>query len=91
MVLHYAYVGIKKSEQKNSKDLIVDCEFLINVSPELYDSSTIMLDALSLETPVIQFILNSPNPSFNTIDEPISIFFENNDIEEILLKSYEHC
>ena len=73
-------------QTKNPYKLIEKSNFLITITPELYDSSTIMLDALSLETPVIQFILNSPNPSFNTIDEPISIFFENNDIEEILLK-----
>ena len=63
------------------------------ITPELYDSSTIMLDALSLETPVVQFILNPSNSSFNTIDEPISTFFENENIEEILLKymSNDYC
>ena len=73
-------------QTKNPYELIGKSHFLITITPELYDSSTIMLDALSLETPVIQFILGSPNSSFNTIDEPISTFFEDKNIEEILLK-----
>ena len=52
-----------------------------------------MLDALSLETPVIQFILDSSNSLSNTVDEPISTFFENDDVEEILQKymDYDYC
>ena len=85
--------NVKVFQTKNPYELIEKSNFLITITPELYDSSTIMLDALSLETPVVQFILNSSNSSFNTIDEPISTFFENENIEEILLKymSNDYC
>jgi len=73
-------------QTKNPYKLIEKSNFLITITPELYDSSTIMLDALSLETPVIQFILDSSNSLSNTIDEPISTFFENDNAEEILQK-----
>jgi len=66
-------------QTKNPYKLIEKSDFLITITPEIYDSSTIMLDALSLETPVIQFILDSSNSLSNTVDEPISTFFENDD------------
>ena len=73
-------------QTKNPYDLIEKSNFLITITPELYDSSTIMLDAILLETPVIQFILGTSNSAFNVLDEPISTFSENDNIEEIISK-----
>ena len=78
--------GITIFQTKNPYDLIEKSNFLITITPELYDSSTIMLDAILLETPVIQFILGTSNSAFNVLDEPISTFSENDNIEEIISK-----
>ena len=78
--------GITIFQTKNPYDLIEKSNFLITITPELYDSSTIMLDAILLETPVIQFILGTSNSALNVLDEPISTFSENDNIEEIISK-----
>ncbi len=73
-------------QTKNSKDLIVDCEFLINISPELYDSSTIMLEALILQKPVIQLILDEESLNISSLHSPIIQIHELKDFDEIIQK-----
>ena len=73
-------------QTKNSKDLIVDCEFLINVSPELYDSSTIMLEALILQKPVVQLILDDESLNISPLHLPIIQIHELKDFDEIIQK-----
>ena len=73
-------------QTKNSKDLIVDCEFLINISPELYDSSTIMLEALILQKPVIQLILEDESLNISPLHSPIIQIYELKNFDEIIQK-----
>ena len=73
-------------QTKNSKDLIVDCEFLINISPELYDSSTIMLEALILQKPVIQLILDDESLNISPLHSPIIQIHELKNFDEIIQK-----
>ena len=72
-----------KTIAENSKDLIVDCEFLINISPELYDSSTIMLEALILQKPVIQLILDDESLNISPLHSPIIQIHELKNFDEI--------
>ena len=58
-------------QTKNSKDLIIDCDLLINVSPELYDSSTIMLEGLILGKPTIHVILDDEFSEIIPLEYPI--------------------
>ncbi len=73
-------------QTKNSKDLIADSEFLINISPELYDSSTIMLEALILQKPVIQLALDGENLNSSSLHSPIIQLHELEDFDEIIQK-----
>ena len=77
-------------QTKNSKDLIVNCDFLINISPELYDSSTIMLEALILEKPVIQLILDNEFSNMTPLDSPIIQIHNLNDFNKIIEKILEN-
>jgi hypothetical protein len=47
-----------------------------------------MLDALTLETPVVQFILGLHDDSLVNVAEPISIFPENVEIKKALLNYF---
>ena len=51
---------------------------------ELYDSSTIMLDALTLEKPVVQFILGLNNDYSSNLEDPISVNSYQVEIKEVL-------
>ena len=73
-------------QTKNSKDLIVDCKFLINISPELYDSSTIMLEALILQKPVIQLTLDNESLNISPLHSPIIQIHELKYFDEIIQK-----
>ena len=61
-------------------------DFMITFTPELYDSSTIILDALVLNTPVLQLILDSQNTRFENKHTPILRFTENDDINKTISK-----
>ncbi len=67
-------------------ELIQNAEFMITFTPEFYDSSTIMLDSLVLNKPVLQIILDSSIDKFQNEDEPILQFMENDDINHIISK-----
>ena len=71
---------------KSPYELIQNAEFIITFTPEFYDSSTIMLDALVLNKPVIQIILDTSINEFQDEDEPILKFMENDDINHIISK-----
>ena len=75
-------------QTKSPYELIIKSKFIITITPELYDSSTIMLDALTLETPVAQFILGLQDYSDN-LTEPISIFPENMEIQNALSNYFD--
>jgi hypothetical protein len=64
--------------------------FLINISPELYDSSTIMLEALILEKPVIQLILDNEFSNMIPLDSPIIQIHNLNDFNKIIEKIFEN-
>ena len=73
-------------QTKSPHDLIVQSTFVVIITPELYDSSTFMLDALALKTPVLQFILGQPNLRFDNKNDPITTLSEDNNVEEIFSK-----
>ena len=69
-------------QTKNSKDLIIDCDLLINVSPELYDSSTIMLEGLILEKPTIHVILDDEFSEIIPLEYPIIQVHKMSDLKD---------
>ena len=71
---------------KSPYELIQNSEFMITFTPEFYESSTIMLDSLVLNKPVLQIILDSSIDKFQNEDEPILQFMENDDINHIISK-----
>ena len=77
-------------QTKNSKDLVMNCDLLINISPELYDSSTIMLEGLILEKPVIQFILDDEFLNIQPLNSPIIQMNELNELIEVTEKILEN-
>ncbi len=77
-------------QTKNSKDLVMNCDLLINISPELYDSSTIMLEGLILKKPVIQFILDNEFLNIQPLSSPIIQMNELNDLVEVTQKILEN-
>ena len=77
-------------QTKNSKDLVMNCDLLINISPELYDSSTIMLEGLILKKPVIQFILDDEFLIIQPLNSPIIQMNELNELIEVTEKILEN-
>ena len=71
---------------KSPYELIQNANFMITFTPEIYDSSTIMLDALVLNTPVLQIILDNSVNEFKNDDGPILKFLENDNIDDIIKK-----
>ena len=69
-------------QTKNSKDLIIDCDLLINVSPELYDSSTIMLEGLILGKPTIHVILDDEFSEIIPLEYPIIQVHKMSDLKD---------
>ncbi len=84
-----AFDNITIYQTRSPYELIEKSKFVITITPELYDSSTIMLDALTLETPVVQFILGLDSNLSNNLDDPISIFSENAEIKKIFSNYYD--
>ena len=77
-------------QTKNPEDLIVDCDFLVNVSPELYDSSTIMLEGLILKKPVVQLILYGEFSEITPLESPIIQVQKLDDFKQIAGKIIEN-
>ena len=65
-------------QSKDTKQLIAASDILINISPELYDSSTVMLEGLILKKPVIQLILDDELEKITPLNSPI---FQVSDIQ----------
>lgn len=82
--------GITVFQTKNSKDLIADCDLLINISPEFYDSSTIMLEGLLLRKPVFQLILDDEFNVITPLDLPIIQIQKLNDFNTNLRKFFHN-
>ena len=76
-------------QTRSPYELIAKSKFIITITPELYDSSTIMLDALTLETPVAQFVLGLSDYSSNDLTDPISIFPENVELKKSLSNYFD--
>ena len=68
----------------------MNCDLLINISPELYDSSTIMLEGLILKKPVIQFILDDEFLNIQPLNSPIIQMNELNELIEVTEKILEN-
>jgi len=77
-------------QTKNPEDLIADCDFLVNVSPELYDSSTIMLEGLILKKPVVQLILDDEFSEITPSESPIIQVQKLDDFKQIAGKIIEN-
>ena len=82
--------GITIYQTKNSKDLLLDCKLLVNISPELYDSSTIMLEGLILQKPVIQLILDEEFSNIQPLNSPIIQVNDLNNLFEMTKKIFEN-
>ena len=67
-------------QSKDTRQLISASDILINVSPELYDSSTVMLEGLILKKPVIQLILDDELEKITPLNSPI---FQVSDIQDL--------
>ena len=77
-------------QTKNPEDLIADCDFLVNVSPELYDSSTIMLEGLILKKPTVQLILDDEFSEIMHLESPIIQVQKLDDFKQIAGKIIEN-
>ena len=59
---------------------------MINISPELYDSSTIMLEGLLLRKPVIQLLLDDELSKIEPLKSPIIQISEIEHFEQVISK-----
>jgi hypothetical protein len=59
---------------------------MINISPELYDSSTIMLEGLLLRKPVIQLLLDDELSKVEPLKSPIIQISEIEHFEQVISK-----
>ena len=71
---------------KNPNELIKKSDLMINISPELYDSSTIMLEGLLLRKPVIQVSLDDELSKVEPLKFPIIQISEIEHFEQIISK-----
>ena len=71
---------------KNPNELIKKSDLMINISPELYDSSTIMLEGLLLRKPVIQLSLDDELSKVEPLKSPIIQISEIEHFEQIISK-----
>ena len=71
---------------KNPNELIKKSDLMINISPELYDSSTIMLEGLLLRKPVIQLSLDDELSKVEPLKFPIIQISEIEHFEQVISK-----
>ena len=71
---------------KNTDELIKKSDLMINISPELYDSSTIMLEGLLLRKPVIQLSLDDELSKVEPLKSPIIQISEIEHFEQVISK-----
>ena len=71
---------------ENPNELIKKSDLMINISPELYDSSTIMLEGLLLRKPVIQLSLDDELSKVEPLKSPIIQISEIEHFEQIISK-----
>ena len=71
---------------KDPNELIKKSDLMINISPELYDSSTIMLEGLLLRKPVIQLSLDDELSKVEPLKSPIIQISEIEHFEQIISK-----
>ena len=71
---------------KNPNELIKKSDLMINISPELYDSSTIMLEGLLLRKPVIQLLLDDELSKVEPLKSPIIQISEIEHFEQVISK-----
>jgi len=71
---------------KNPNELIKKSDLMINISPELYDSSTIMLEGLLLRKPVIQLLLDDELSKIEPLKSPIIQISEIEHFEQVISK-----
>ena len=71
---------------KNSDELIKQSDLMINISPELYDSSTIMLEGLLLRKPIIQLLLDNKLTMVDPLKSPIIQISEIEHFEQTISK-----
>jgi len=71
-------------QTKNIMELIPSSDLIINITPEIYDSSTVMLEGLILNKPVIQLILDEYFNGNKLDDIPINQISRIEDLENLL-------
>ena len=68
-------------------DLLSKCDALLNVSPESYDTSTIILESLIMKIPTINVLLDNQNHPFSFVkDNAVLTISDKSNMEEILNK-----
>ena len=79
--------GITIFQIKDSKELIKMSDIIINFSPELYDSSTIMLEGLLFQKPIIQLALDNELQRIKPLNSAIIQLSNLDNFEEIIKKN----
>jgi UDP-N-acetylglucosamine 2-epimerase len=80
------YSNVVIYQTNNPEKLLISSDLMINISPELYDSSTIMLEQLILQKPVIQIAFNNKIENKESSTSPIIQINNTNDFEKIIQK-----
>lgn len=66
-------------------DLIDSCDLLVNISPESFDTSTVMLEGLIMKKPVINIVLDDESYDFEFVkDNAILSISDQADIDKIM-------
>ena len=66
-------------------DLISSCDAVLNINPESYNSSTVIMESLILEKPTITVVLDEQYHEMEFIkDKAVIVGSENSDLESIL-------
>ncbi len=66
-------------------DLIESCDLLINISPESFDTSTVMMEGLIMNKPVVNILLDDTFYQFPFVkEEAIISISDKSDLEKIL-------
>jgi hypothetical protein len=84
-LLHDIDSNIKIYQLNPIIDLIESCNLLINISPESFDTSTVMMEGLIMNKPVINILLDDTFHQFLFVkEESIISISDKSDLEKIL-------
>ena len=74
-------------QNKSIMELLLQCDTLVNISPEGFDPSTVMMEALILKIPVMNIILDNALYDFQYVkDNAILSISDDSDLENNLME-----